>query len=206
MNPKHTQTAGYCRSHSEWSASTSASCCHNAASPFRGAGTSRFRQEITSDNRSFDRLLTLNTAGTKAEGPSVSFMVDKPELYDPFQKVRGFKYTGSLRAVYPLSPKTKIPAHIRRPNYGREAVSMVTAHLKLFPSRRIRVNTTEDQEGVRKVAKVCTIKRTPSSLWSRERERERACACLRTCVLACGCTSANRLISLLVNHLIILPQ
>lgn len=186
MNPKHAQTAGYCRSHSEWSASTSASCCHNAASPFRGvAGTSRFRQEITSDNRSFDRLLTLNTAGTKAKGPSVSFMVDKPELYDPFQKVRGFKYTGSLRAVYPLSPKTKIPAHIRRPNYGREAVSMVTAHLKLFPSRRIRVNTTEDQEGVRKVAKVCTIYRTPSSLRSRERVRVCARMCVHACMRAC---------------------
>jgi len=204
MNPKHAQT-GYCPTYSEWSASTSASRCHNAA-PIRGVGTSRFRQETTSDNRSLNRLLTLNTAESKAERQSVSFMVDKSELYDPFQKVRGFKYTGSLRAVYPLSPKTKIPAHIRRPNYGREAVSMVTAHLKLFPSRRIRVNTTEDQEGVRKVAKVCTIKRTPSSLWSREREREKACACLRACVLACGCTSANRLISLLVNHLIILPQ
>ena len=44
------------------------------------------------------------------------------ELYDPFAGVRGFKYAGAMRAVYPLSPKRQIPKEIRRPNYGREAV------------------------------------------------------------------------------------
>lgn len=31
--------------------------------------------------------------------------------HDPFT---GFKYTGDLRAVYPLSPKREVPAHIKR--------------------------------------------------------------------------------------------
>lgn len=43
-------------------------------------------------------------------------------VYDPFEGVRSFRYSGDVHAVYPLSPKTKMPAHIRRPNYGREAV------------------------------------------------------------------------------------
>jgi len=43
-------------------------------------------------------------------------------VYDPFEGVRGFRYSGDVHAQYPLSPKTKMPAHIRRPNYGREAV------------------------------------------------------------------------------------
>ena len=65
------------------------------------------------------------------------------ELFDPFEGKRGFRYSGSVRAVYPLSPKTEIPSSIRRPNYRRES---------LFPSRRIRVNLPADQEGVRRAA------------------------------------------------------
>lgn len=44
------------------------------------------------------------------------------ELFDPFEGKRKFEYTGSVHAVYPLSPKSKVPSSIRRPNYGREAV------------------------------------------------------------------------------------
>ena len=44
------------------------------------------------------------------------------DVFDPFSGVRGFHYTGDVRAAYPLSPKSHIPASIRRPNYGREAV------------------------------------------------------------------------------------
>lgn len=44
------------------------------------------------------------------------------EAFDPFSDVRGFRYTGDVHAAYPLSPKTRIPASIRKPNYGREAV------------------------------------------------------------------------------------
>lgn len=47
-------------------------------------------------------------------------------VFDPFEKVRGFRYTGGVHAAYPLSPKSKIPASIKRPNYGREAVGFAT--------------------------------------------------------------------------------
>ncbi|PKI83031.1 Map1p [Malassezia vespertilionis] len=67
------------------------------------------------------------------------------ELFDPWEKARKFKYSGTIRALYPLSPKTKMPSSIKRPNYGREA---------LFPSRKIRVNSPDDQEGVRVVAQL----------------------------------------------------
>ncbi|WFD07804.1 methionyl aminopeptidase [Malassezia vespertilionis] len=43
------------------------------------------------------------------------------ELFDPWEKARKFKYSGTIRALYPLSPKTKMPSSIKRPNYGREA-------------------------------------------------------------------------------------
>lgn len=44
--------------------------------------------------------------------------------FDPFASIRSFKYSGSVKAVYPLSPKPKIPPSIRRPNYAREGVRM----------------------------------------------------------------------------------
>ncbi|OMH86144.1 Methionine aminopeptidase 1, partial [Zancudomyces culisetae] len=34
--------------------------------------------------------------------------------YDPFPR---FKYTGGLRAIYPLSARRKVPEHIRPPDY-----------------------------------------------------------------------------------------
>lgn len=40
--------------------------------------------------------------------------------YDPFPD---FKYSGKLRPAYPLSPKSKVPDHIMKPNYAREEVS-----------------------------------------------------------------------------------
>ena len=43
-------------------------------------------------------------------------------IFDPFAKVKGFQYAGSIRAAYPLSPKSKVPPTIRRPNYAREGV------------------------------------------------------------------------------------
>ncbi|KAJ1517234.1 Methionine aminopeptidase 1, partial [Coelomomyces lativittatus] len=42
-------------------------------------------------------------------------VIHAPE-YDPFQ--HQFNYTGSLRAVYPLSPMRTLPPHIQRPDYA----------------------------------------------------------------------------------------
>ncbi|WFD42023.1 methionyl aminopeptidase [Malassezia psittaci] len=67
------------------------------------------------------------------------------EDFDPFAGVRRFHYSGDVHALYPLSPKSKIPPHIKRPNYGRES---------LFTSKKIKVNSSEEQEGVRLAAKL----------------------------------------------------
>ncbi|SPO41833.1 related to MAP1 - methionine aminopeptidase [Pseudozyma flocculosa] len=78
------------------------------------------------------------TATTKNnDAPSSSF------TFDPFEDAPGFKYAGSVKAVYPLAPKSKVPPSIRKPNYAREG---------LLESRNIRVNPPADQDGVRKAA------------------------------------------------------
>ncbi|SJX61916.1 related to MAP1-methionine aminopeptidase [Sporisorium reilianum f. sp. reilianum] len=73
--------------------------------------------------------------------------------FDPFASVRSFKYSGSVKAVYPLSAKPKIPPSIRRPNYAREGVRMwLNFWWQFLESRNIKVNTKADQDGVRKAA------------------------------------------------------
>jgi methionyl aminopeptidase len=40
-------------------------------------------------------------------------------LYNPFPT---FPYTGSLRPVYPLTPRREVPAHIQKPDYWETGV------------------------------------------------------------------------------------
>ena len=58
-------------------------------------------------------------------GPSSSSSAasSSTQSYDPFPD---FKYTGPLRPAYPLAPKSVVPAHIQKPNYARESVSIFT--------------------------------------------------------------------------------
>ncbi|SNX83047.1 related to MAP1 - methionine aminopeptidase [Melanopsichium pennsylvanicum] len=73
--------------------------------------------------------------------------------FDPFANVRSFKYSGTVKAVYPLSPKPKIPPSIRRPNYAREGVRMwLQFWWQFLESRNIKLNNKTDQDGVRKAA------------------------------------------------------
>ena len=37
--------------------------------------------------------------------------------FDPWPD---FRYTGTLRAVYPLSPKRAVPKHINKPDYAKD--------------------------------------------------------------------------------------
>ncbi|KAJ1027227.1 hypothetical protein NDA18_003238 [Ustilago nuda] len=87
------------------------------------------------------------TATTSGSDAKSSFTVD------PFANVRSFKYSGSVKAVYPLSSTPKIPPSIRRPNYAREGVRMwFNFWWQFLQSRNIKVNNANDQEGVRKAA------------------------------------------------------
>ncbi|GAA6037043.1 hypothetical protein JCM8097_005522 [Rhodosporidiobolus ruineniae] len=92
--------------------------------------------------------------------------------HDPWSGIRGFTYTGSLRAVYPESmpPKRVVPAHIGRPDYAdnvkgesfgekaerkRQSISLQMAQRKGQPLNKVLMGkqlTEEEQAGMRKVS------------------------------------------------------
>lgn len=78
------------------------------------------RATITPQRRPLANMAPTATTGSKdaAAAETSSF------TFDPFASARSFKYSGLVKAVYPLSPKPKIPPSIRRPNYAREGVRM----------------------------------------------------------------------------------
>ncbi|CED83990.1 methionine aminopeptidase [Phaffia rhodozyma] len=81
-------------------------------------------------------------------------------IFDP-----DFNYTGSLRAVYPLSDKREVPAHIPRPDYvdhpegesmkeaeeGMREASMMRRPSRLYAAK---VHTPEEIAGMREVCKL----------------------------------------------------
>ena len=91
-------------------------------------------------------------------------VISKPDaatgLYNPFPK---YSYTGSLRPVYPLSPRRKIPDHIKRPDYADNGYP---ASERAFMGRRkITILDKEQQEGIRKV---CRLAREVLDIAARE--------------------------------------
>lgn len=86
---------------------------------------------VIDSNIKLERLLTLGIAN-----------------YDPFKT---FKYTGPLRAVYPLSPRRTVPNEIARPDYAETGVSRSEMMAR---GSDIKVLTPEEIEGVRKA---CTV-------------------------------------------------
>lgn len=52
-------------------------------------------------------------------------MASTTTTIDPFANAPGFQYPlgATVRACYPLAPKSKVPDSIFRPNYARESVS-----------------------------------------------------------------------------------
>jgi len=63
-----------------------------------------------------------------------------------------FRFTGSLRPAYPLSPRRRIPDHIPRPDYAEDSVPH--SELKEGYSGSIKILTQEEQEGMRVVCKL----------------------------------------------------
>jgi len=68
--------------------------------------------------------------------------------HDPFPD---FRYTGSLRASYPLSPTRKLPEHIPRPDYAEDGLptSEYAAN-----SRKIAILDEKEIEGMRTVCRL----------------------------------------------------
>ncbi|KAF8472752.1 putative methionine aminopeptidase type 1 [Kalaharituber pfeilii] len=72
----------------------------------------------------------------------------KTGLYDPFPD---FKYTGSVRAMYPLSPMRKVPDHIPRPDYHNDGIPK--SELKAR-GPKVEILNEKQIEGMRKVCRL----------------------------------------------------
>ncbi|KAK8213687.1 peptidase M24, structural domain-containing protein [Phyllosticta capitalensis] len=69
--------------------------------------------------------------------------------YNPFPS---FDFTGSLRPVYPLSPRRQIPKSIPLPDYAKDGIPKSE---QIFVNRnKIKVLTKEEIEGMRKVCRL----------------------------------------------------
>ncbi|PVU97972.1 hypothetical protein BB560_001488 [Smittium megazygosporum] len=72
----------------------------------------------------------------------------KDATYDPFPS---FRYTGKLRACYPLSPKRIVPDSIPRPDYAESGISISEQKAR---STRIQVLSPKEIEGMRTVCRL----------------------------------------------------
>lgn len=80
-------------------------------------------------------------------------VVSKPDPatghYNPFPT---FPYTGTLRPVYPLSPKREVKKSIKLPDYSKDGIPRSE---QVFVNRnKIAILTKEEQDGMRKVCRL----------------------------------------------------
>ncbi|KAL8292288.1 hypothetical protein RQP46_001754 [Phenoliferia psychrophenolica] len=116
-----------------------------------------FRDSVFCSNECFkDNYKTHKAMHKKADAPCDVY----PEgTVDPFIGKKDHKYTGPLRAIYPIVPvpKREVPASIPRPDYALNtkgnSMSETVAN-KMSPKGR--VHTKEEIAGMRKV---CTLAR-----------------------------------------------
>lgn len=71
-------------------------------------------------------------------------------LYNPFPS---YQFTGSVRPVYPLSPRRSVPKHIKRPDWAETGI----------PRREMRLSRSKwdllDEKGQQAMRKVCRLAR-----------------------------------------------
>jgi methionyl aminopeptidase len=72
-------------------------------------------------------------------------------VYNPWPN---YAYTGSLRPVYPLSPKRKVLSTIQCPDYANHPSGYSASEMSLRGSTKIRVLTPDEIDKMRVVAKV----------------------------------------------------
>lgn len=80
-------------------------------------------------------------------------VVSEPDLgtglFNPFPT---FPYTGSLRPVYPLSPKRLVPASIPHPDYANDGIPK--SGQKFVGRNNIKILDKKEQEGMRKACRL----------------------------------------------------
>lgn len=69
--------------------------------------------------------------------------------YNPFPT---FPFTGSLRPVYPLSPRRAVPESIPHPDYAGDGIPR--SEQKFVGRHNITILNKEEQEGMRKVCRL----------------------------------------------------
>ncbi|MCJ1367802.1 Methionine aminopeptidase 1 [Acarospora aff. strigata] len=80
--------------------------------------------------------------------------------YNPFST---FGFTGSLRPVYPLSPRRNVPASITHPDYAKDGIPR--SEQKFIGRSNITILDKKQQEGMRKV---CRLAREVLDIAARE--------------------------------------
>jgi methionyl aminopeptidase len=71
--------------------------------------------------------------------------------FNPFPT---FPYTGTLRPVYPLSPRRKVPERIPYPDYANDPHGIPRSEQRLSGRHKITILDKEQQEGMRKVCRL----------------------------------------------------
>lgn len=67
--------------------------------------------------------------------------------------MRDYKFTGTMRPVYPLSEKRSIPDHIEKPDYADHPQGW--SQCESVREKAVKILTKEEIEGMRKVCRVC---------------------------------------------------
>lgn len=70
----------------------------------------------------------------------------------PFNPFPYYNFTGSLRPVYPLSPKRTVPSHIQVPDYAGDGIPR--SEQKLRGTTRIKTLTDDEIEQMRIVCRL----------------------------------------------------
>ncbi|KAI8340258.1 peptidase M24, structural domain-containing protein [Chlamydoabsidia padenii] len=87
----------------------------------------------------------------KAWGSHKSNHSSSKKLYDPFPT---YNYTGPLRAVYPLSPRRKVPDHIEKPDYHHTGIPKS----EFAQSRGTAIQVCNEEE-IKAMREACRITR-----------------------------------------------
>jgi methionyl aminopeptidase len=66
--------------------------------------------------------------------------------------MRDYKFTGTMRPVYPLSEKRTIPDHIEKPDYADHPQGW--SQCESVREKAVKILTKEEIEGMRKVCRV----------------------------------------------------
>ena len=80
-------------------------------------------------------------------------VVSKPDpVTGHFNPFPTFPYTGTLRPVYPLSPKREVKKGVKLPDYSKDGIPRSE---QVFVNRnKIAILTKEEQDGMRKVCRL----------------------------------------------------